>query len=628
MSKAEARGLLADFCDDIAADHGLGLGGAQYECLPGMPAHITCIDAMVSMNRTGSVLSRTTPIGEYNSKGYMNVFRVPDFVAYDDDNYMERISLFPQARMDTTPPTWDINNSDPCVEESDDSSARSYFDVPVFTPFEELEPMYPEDIQAEYEASSSTGAGKTSLDAVPPDLDKLGYASCTWGLFYKIVSTEITRCFARPGAKVVVFGFDVSEYVDKVKKITHNKRHTARANAGATKAAGDLEAGNVDIRGIPFTYADIKKDALVPYPWSKVLSIRAQRMGIIRFLCKSLLEKYRPAEGKRLILHGHRLDESDHTWSMWEDVPYEYHHNIKTGANDIPIEISSDGARMAYWLENRVGEFDHTAFFFTRSITNNPALRAHYNVNNPAGPIRVHIRTCDTDTIVAFLVYVERMRMIHDSPLLHLLMEKTPTSGNRSDMCIDISRMVDLFRVHFPESIKHPAAYIAYGLYLKRNDYDLDFMSGVGIKVFMNALRYNAHLIGDLVVASPERKSLVVDPEAVRKFVAVCIHENRFYKTKAANEKRREREVLGLLQKSDPIICTTAHMLTLQSAKGRKTPVVTTDVIEKKALRHDYFVALNECHMFGFEREIPFSQIMDYGYDTGVYVENFARVNK
>jgi len=583
MGKSDARNLLASFCDDIATDNGLGDARVQYDCTDKHAAHITCIDAMVVMNRIGGALSQTSKEGEYDDRGLPMPLATEElraFIPYDDL------------------PVYDASSSEDTIVSVDDMDCTDTY--------------------------TDTWFNVTEI----PDLDNAPRGG-TWNLFYKIISDEIRRSFRREHCKVVVFGFDVKEYVDRVKKITHNKRIAARATAQKGRKEKDELNGDVATRGIPFKFDDIVGHALLPYPWSKALHGGGGRQcsDIIRFLSTSLMKRFRPEPGQCLIIHGHRLHPDDHDASFWEDVPAEYQAEVHTGANDIPVEISSTGIRMAYWFKNKHGEFDHTAFYFTNRLTNHADIRNYYGIENPVGALRVHIRTSDTDTLIGYLAYVERMRKNPDAHPIALIMEKPRTPNMKKDMCIDISRMVQLISLYFHGVLTYPCAYIAYGLYLKQNDYDVDFMPGVGIRTFMFTLRYNASLIKDLLTEVQGRKCMGVDREAVQRFVAACIYENRFAKTLKLQEERREKEKNGLLDAPDPFKCTVDAMRKCQSGRGRKTPEVTVKVIEGKAKRHDYFVALTECLMFDIERQITFKDAAEYGYDSVEYSENFDRVH-
>ena len=328
----------------------------------------------------------------------------------------------------------------------------------------------------------------------------------TWNHMYSGFAREVDGMFARADSKVVVLGFDKRIHVDGVKYLTHEKRVDLRQKAREKQIEKDLAAGMTPTRGIPFTYESIRGDALVPYPFSMMLHGPGHCAAIVRYICKMLINRYRPPrEDQTLILDGHHILE--------EDMPHMFAAAESCGA-DVPISIRRHETGFAPWLANCVGEFDHTAFYYVHELATSEALINRYNLQMPSGMgLSAHIRTNDTDTLILGIVFLERFRELYPDALgkpLGIVMEIPHKAPVKVDCGISINRMLELITRKY-NNLQYPGAYFAYGLYMKENDYDAPFMSGVGHEKFMNALVRHSNRIGDLIECARDNREISVD---------------------------------------------------------------------------------------------------------------------
>lgn len=489
----------------------------------------------------------------------------------------------------------------------------------------------------------------------------------TWFHMYLAFAREVDGMFKRSGSVVVVLGFDKRAHVDGVKALTHEKRSDLRVKARAAQKKKDTELGMVHTRGIPFTYEDICEDALIPYPFSEMLHGKGHCVAIVRYLCNMFIKRYKPpGDNQTLLLDGH------HVWI--EDLPPRF-SSEQHGGHDIPIRIRADECAFAPELANCVGEFDHTAFFYVHSFATTERLIYGYHLETrPGMGLSMHIRTNDTDTLILGIVFLERFRELYPNPdggNLHLVMEIPKKAPVKVDQGIAIHRVLELITKRY-DHLKHPGAYFAYGLYMKENDYDVPFMSGVGHEKFMNALIYHSQNIGDLIHTTVPQQQTIdmsdfvmtddedefstldkettnfqsssssssssssdavhssapvfarkLDERAVEAFIASCYHESIAYRTKAAQAKRKE-----LLAQGEPVetdfIKYTYEYVTKACAKRTKS-AVTMVQIEEKVKRHNYFIALCEELIFDRPRSIPYSSALENGYACYTYQKKMAK---
>ncbi len=330
----------------------------------------------------------------------------------------------------------------------------------------------------------------------------------TWRQMYNAIAREVTTMFMRPGARIVVLGFDKKKFVDGVKRITHAKRSTSRASSRDKQIAKDEGLGLTPTRGIPFTHADIQENALIPYPWNEALHGRGQAAALIRFVCARFLRWFKsPREDQVLILDGHELEPADAGGIRHHFEPYA------TILDRTPVYKIGGECGPAPWFTNAIGEFDHTAFFYARTIATDKLVQERYGLDPDTTPCaRVHIRTNDTDTIMMGLVFLERLATIAPQTAgMQLCMEIPRKMPVKTDMCVDLQRMLATLTKKHGDVLRFPGSYFAYGLYLKANDYDMPFMSGVGHATFMSALEHYASAIGDLV--GPQQTEVSPSPE-------------------------------------------------------------------------------------------------------------------
>jgi hypothetical protein len=595
--KSQCKKLILDLCDTIAAERGEE-AGAQFNCIKDVPAAVTCCDGLVLLNRIGAVMSKTTPIGKFTDSGYE--IPVDDGMTYAEERALE-------------------------------AAGDAHID--------------PEFLMA---AADSTD-GKTPYG--------------TWFHMYSAFAREVDGMFKRSGSIVVVLGFDKRTHVDGVKALTHEKRFDLRAKARAAQKKKDTEMGMVHTRGIPFTYDDICEDALIPYPFSEMLHGKGHCAAIVRYLCNMFITRYKPpGDHQTLLLDGH------HVWI--KDLPPNFSSD-NLGGHDIPIRIRRDERTFAPELANCVGEFDHTAFFYVHSFATRESLIYEYRLETrPGMGLSMHIRTNDTDTLILGIVFLERFRELYPNPdggNLHLVMEIPHKAPVKVDQAIAIHRVLELITKRY-EHLKHPGAYFAYGLYMKENDYDEPFMSGVGHEKFMNALIHHSHNIGDLIhtavpqqqvidmsdfVMTDEEDEMItldkdqddfqsssssssaavassvpsfarkLDERAVEAFIASCYHESIAYRTKAAQEKRKELLAQGKPKEADSIQYTYEYV-TKACAKRTKS-AVTMVQIEDKMKRHNYFIAMCEELIFDRPRSIPFTKAPENGYACYIRQKKMAK---
>lgn len=343
------------------------------------------------------------------------------------------------------------------------------------------------------EIELDVGCAPEDLDAyfaaeLTPDKKK---AFGTWRQLYTAVTRELGGMFARPGMRVVVLGFDKKQYVDGIKRITHHKRAGNRESQRAAQIAKDEAAGLTPTRGIPFSYESINDHALIPYPWNVTLHGQGQAAALIRYVSVNLRKFYKPPrEDQLLIIDGHSMRPEDVTFDGEAELL------LRTPLVIYPKTIWFDPN-----LANDIGEFDHTAFFYVRMFAMDKRTHSTYELDpENACSAQMHIRTNDTDTIIMGLVFLERLAQLDPRTAgLQVIMEIPRKMPVKTDMCINVRRMLTLLTEKYGSTLKFPGAYFAYGLYLKENDYDTQFMKGIGHATFMSALVNYSKAIGDLV---------------------------------------------------------------------------------------------------------------------------------
>lgn len=494
----------------------------------------------------------------------------------------------------------------------------------------------------------------------------------TWRQMANAIAREVTAMFKSPATRVVVLGFDKKKFVDGVKRLTHAKRADLREIARAKQIAKDTAAGLTPTRGIPFAYEDIRDDALVPYPWSEVLHGKGQASAVIRYICARLLRFYKPPHpGQALIVDGHELALADATAARLAECPLDR----------TPVSIAAGAREAAPWFANDIGEFDHTAFFYVRTLATDAGVQARYGLDAATAPrARVHIRTVDTDTVMMGLVFLERMAAVAPQTAgMQLAMEIPHRAPIKHDMCIDLQRMLATLAGKYGATLRYPGSYFAYGLYLKENDYDVPFMKGIGHTAFMRALTYYPHAIGDLVHPVPDeepprvsrggadegpssgtvidltgpydlrtpspdagaaedgpggrkrkrtpdgpeiaRRAFRVDAPGVVRLAAACYYETVHYRTAAQHAERERKVQEGKFRELDRGLLT--HEFIVNVCKKRKNSAITPAELDAKARRHGYYVAITEDLMLGHARSIPFARATEHGYDPAKYPSTF-----
>ncbi len=626
--KSVCRKLLVEECARICAAKGMQTR-VEYPCTDQLPALVTCCDGMVMLNRIGNVMSQPSKLGAYTDAGF---------------------PVFP----DVAPPS-----SEP------------------------EEGAEPEDFGSIYDEDG------------PPSTTPKQYG--TWGQMYFAIKRELDKMFARPGVRVVVLGFDKKQFVDGVKRITHHKRSGQRVKDRAKQIEKDEAAGVTPTRGIPFAFEDICKQALVPYPWNMTLHGKGQCAALVRFFSLELVKHYKPAgENQHLLIDGHCLTPEDVLPCPMQTWMLDRH----------PVRVCFNGWAVEHALNNNIGEFDHTAFFYVREIATNPKIQAMLDIDpEHARAANMHIRTNDTDTLMMGLIFLERLSHLHpDLGDLAVIMEIPKKYPVKTDTAVNVRRVLSLLAAEHGAVLQFPGAYFAYGLYLKENDYDMPFMSGIGHATFMSALVNYPDAIGDLVhptaiprameprpvpdagadidltnssddEAEPDSQSLKrkrsedddwtstkrtrveddwdqhpksstsaaaesevedeallpvygpprpkfdlafhVGEDAATRFVAACYYDALNYRTKAQKELRESRRREGKLDKLDP--ATLGHELIEGARKRRKMSGITVQDLKEKVKRHNYYAAITEDLVLGFERSIPFERAVEFGYEREAY---------
>jgi hypothetical protein len=316
----------------------------------------------------------------------------------------------------------------------------------------------------------------------------------TWRHMASAIERELNAAFKRPGARVVVLGFDKKQFVDGVKRVTHAKRKDVRIRTRESQIAKDDAAGLTSTRGIPFKYEDIKDGALVPYPWSETLHGPGQCAAIVRYFTLKLLRFYKPPhDGQVLIIDGHCLRVGD--GAVWQGV-------LQEDLDTTPFMLFGErDYRLEYMLRNSIGEFDHTAFFYVRHLATNPGVQFVCKlVPEEARGAKMHIRTNDTDTLIIALGFLERLAQVEPlSKDLEIIMEIPRSKFVKTDKCINARRMLELLTLQYGDVLEWPGMYFSYGLSAKENDYTEMFLNGFGHSTFMQALVNYPYAIGDIV---------------------------------------------------------------------------------------------------------------------------------
>ncbi len=612
--KSVCRKLLVDECARIAGSRGTPFR-VEYPCTDDIPALATCCDGMVMLNRIGNVMSQPSKVGEYTDAGF------PVFV------------------VDTPEP--DANE--------EEATFLALYDITESSP----------KIKKQYG---------------------------TWSQMYTAIKRELDKMFKRPGTRIVVLGFDKKQYVDGVKRITHHKRSTQRANDRTNQILKDTAAGVTPTRGLPFTFESINDHALVPYPWNETLHGKGQCAALIRhFVCKMLRFYNPPSEGQVLIIDGHNLQVSDGVCSLSQEE-----------LDCTPVVI--EGMRNYHvepLLRNSIGEFDHTAFFYVRKLAIDTDVHATFRIEpEVAQAANVHIRTNDTDTLMMGLVFLERLSQLNPAVRdLTVVMEIPKKFPAKTDTAVNVRRVLHLLSEEHGSVLQYPGAYFAYGLYLKENDYDMPFMSGIGHTTFMSALVNYPYAIGDLVkpateprptepppptpiqldlssssddepetsqwttkrkrededTSEPAAKRVRVEEaedeptgyeppttsgqsaqpssrfdlafhvreDSTTRFVAACYYEALNYRTKDQRARRELLRTEGKLDRMDPGLLS--HELIAAARKRRKMSGITPQDLREKLGRHNYYAAITEDLILGFERSIPFTRAVEFGYERESY---------
>lgn len=448
------------------------------------------------------------------------------------------------------------------------------------------------------------------------ELAERAHSCGLWRHFTANIRRVLEAALARPGVTTVVFGFDKKQFVDQVKRITHTKRSEERKRARGNQIQRDRDAGLVDTRGIPFTFADIAPAKLMPYPWTEVRGSSEMLSAVIRYICLDICKNIQlPADKKcSVILDGHQLQHDDLQTAICPEAPVVQ--------ATIPVVVSHEGVGNAVAMENCVGEFDHTMFYYLTSFLQKPSVGSIFNFAPPTrdAPAVVRFRTNDTDAFLFGLVYQEYM--CADDVNVQLVIE-FPGKFGKPDTIIDIAPLERFLASELP-NLQWPAASVVYALFLKSNDYDAPFLHGVGPRTLLNALMHHAAEIGDLVGGNPAvatsldlpRYQRIMYPDALQKLVmAVCVHVKHFSRVPKAIKADPCALRLQMRQKLAEYKRVTYREICLAARSGR---VQLPDVHEllQKWLRHIYFIAINEDLMLARARSIPYESIEQYGYSV------------
>lgn len=407
----------------------------------------------------------------------------------------------------------------------------------------------------------------------------------------------VRDAFATRGAKLVVLGFDKRQHISRAKGVAQARRREGYARKREAQIEKDTKQGVPHTQGIPFIFQSIRPSDYLPYPWSEIASNKSL-LGIV----------------VQYILHHHLIPRLDKISSPGQVLVLDGHNmaGILEGAdNDVPLLIRHGKARITHWkaLRNTVGEFDHCIYHYIYKMLRSKSTKSWR---------RFRVLSSDTDISIMAVYMIELLG--DDAPTIDM---QIPVSGKGSHKfnMLRVNRLVDGILDARPvlRSMHRPVTNLAFGLYLKANDYDDDehyderFFHKIGHTKILAAYLANLDVIGPLCKWDDEARLDRIRGEAVRKLVVAAYfqHYDQFKSDKARlypegtefgdltdlNDVREEA-----LAKGDGKPCPpTVRDMKRKAKRIHFLATLYDDAVHGEATIEDRTILDEDMHLFGYE---------------------------